>query len=90
MPARPQTSPVSPTPHRAARRARKVVYLYGTDYQWVIRLINTEWRIAKKARDRTPPGTTKYAAAVTTMLQCEQVLRRIKGGKVEWTDEDQK
>lgn len=74
----------SPHPHRAPRQARKIVAFYGNDFQWLVRLINAELRIQKKTRDRTPPNTTKYAAAVSSILQCEQVLARMKKGKISW------
>lgn len=70
--------------HKTARRARRVIALYGTDYQWITRLIHAELKIQRKIKEQSEPNTTKYAAATTTILQCESVLQRLSMGTIQW------
>ncbi len=72
------------TAHKTPRRARKVVAFYGTEPQWLGKLIRDEMRMQNKIVEREEPGTTKYAMAARRVVECQTVLGRFRSGKIEW------
>lgn len=79
----------NPTPHRTPRQARKVVYFYGNDVLWLTRLINAELKVQRSLVKRKPPNTSEYMMASRRAIECEQVLARLRKGRIEWNDQEQ-
>jgi hypothetical protein len=77
----------NPTPHKATRRARRVVSFYGNDYLWVMRLIQAELKHQRKMLAVKKPNTTDYMIANRRVIECESVLSRLRDGRIEWKDE---
>ncbi len=70
--------------HKTARRARKIVAFYGNEPAWLGRLIRSELKIQSKIMASKKPGTSDYAIAQQRVIECENVLSRFVGGKIEW------